>query len=275
MYCVYGDESYDAKRERVFAVAGLFGSEVQWNDLVVKWTEETRGQEFHAAQWQTNNRHEEYRSLVTILANSGLNGWGAVMSLLEYADIFDNAADNFLPYYFCFIRVLQHFGDFAYLLIPREKVKFTFDQNLDVAYNAGALYDLVAHLPEWEHSDMLENELSFSNRKNPRIQAADLWAYEVMKHMDNTIVGPVRRPMRLSLQALRKTNLFGFDMIDSDAIRAQKKYGIEHPRPGDGDYPNWCKQKGLIDNTTTRIRYEIYLREVERGLKPPDVPLGE
>jgi hypothetical protein len=197
-----------------------------------------------------------------------LNGWGAVMSLLEYSTIFDNAADNFLPYYICFMRVLNHFGEFTNLLIPRGKVKFTFDQNLDVEYNAAALYDLAAHLPEWKHGDLFDGDLSFSSRRNPRIQAADLWAYEVMKHMDNTVVGPIRRQPRLSLQELRKAKLFAFDMLDSGHLQAIKDYGYKHPRAADVDFPGWLKGHGLIDNTSNRIRYELYLREIERKMNP-------
>ena len=216
IYSVFGDESYDQKRERVFAVAGVFGTENEWDKLAEKWTARTQREEFHAAEWQTNNRHVEYADLSRILAASNLNGWGVAMDLTDYAQIFDNAADNFLPYYACFIRVVNHFGEFTKMMIPQGTVKFTFDQNLDVQYNAAAIYDHAAHLPEWECGPLLAGDLSFSSRKNPRIQAADLWAYEVMKHMDNTLVGPTRRPMRKSLEALRKTKRFGFHMLGAE-----------------------------------------------------------
>lgn len=267
IYSVFGDESYDSKRERVFAVAGVFGTEAEWDALAEKWTQQTGGEEFHAAQWERGNRHAEYAALTKILAASNLVGWGAVISLVSFSATFDNAADNFLPYYICFIRVVDHFGEFTKLIIPRGTVKFTFDQNLDVQYNAAAIYDHAAHLVEWECSQFLEGDLTFSSRKNPRIQAADLWTYEVMKHMDNTIVGPKRRPMRKSLKALRDTNRFGFDMFDSAYFEGQKKHALEHPRAADLDYHGWRTKHKLIDNTTTRVRYEIYLTTIERHSK--------
>jgi hypothetical protein len=269
IYSVFGDESYDEKRKRVFAIAGLFGNEEDWDALANKWTESTKGEEFHAAKWQTDNRHGEYASLTKILAASKLLGWGVVMSLLKYESIFPDAADNDLPYYICFMRVVDHFGYWARLAIPQGTVKFTFDQNLDVEYNAAAIYNHVAHLQEWADSKFLEKDVSFSTRAKPRIQAADLWAYEVMKHMDNTIVGPKRRPTRGSLSELRKSKRFGFDMVDDDYFEGLKQHALANPRTGLKEYHAWCEKLKLQDCTSTRIRYEIYLSNLERGKLRP------
>lgn len=270
MYSVFGDESYDEKRKRVFAVAGLLGTEDEWDALVQKWTKATKGEEFHANKWQTDNRHKEYAALTKLLAASNLIGMGAVMNLTEYRTIFDNAADDFLPYYICFIRVINMFGEMTSRLIPQGKVKFTFDQNLDVRYNAAAIYDHIARYPEWQGSGFLEDEISFSSRKSPRIQATDLWAYEVMKHMDNTIISIDRRPTRLSLQALRTTKRFGFDMLDTGYFQGWKDYALKNPRSGDERYGAWLEKLKIDDNMTNRIRFEILMSEVRRGKKPPE-----
>lgn len=267
IYSVFGDESYDANRERVFAVAGLLGTELEWDDLADKWVAATKGEEFHAAEWMRDNRHTEYATMVNLLAASNLVGRGATMSLKDYEIIFDNAADNFLPYYICFIEAVPQFAELVSRLIPQGTVKFTFDRNLDVQYNTATLYHHFAHLPEWKYSQLLEDDFSFSTRKDPRIQAADLWAYEVMKHMDNTIVSQDRRPMRLSLQALRKTRRFSFTMLDSGYFEGHKKWALENPRPGNKDYNRWREKLGLIDCMTTRIRYEIVLSEMNRQAK--------
>src|ERR1035437_1693861 len=37
MYSVFGDESHDEKRQRVFAVAGLFGSHEDWAQIEARW----------------------------------------------------------------------------------------------------------------------------------------------------------------------------------------------------------------------------------------------
>jgi hypothetical protein len=243
LYSVFGDESYDAKRKCTFAVAGLFGSEQDWDALASEWVKATDGEVFHAADWQTSNRHEEYKRLTKILAVSKLMGHGSVMSLLKYESIFPTAADNNLPYYICFMRVIERFGCWTRLAIPRGTAKFTFDQNLDVQYNAAAIYDYVVHLQEWTDSKFLERDISFSTRANPKIQAADLWAYEVMKHMDNTITGPKRRQPRLSFIELRKTKRFAFDMLDYSYFEGMKQKAIANPRAGLADYYAWCDNR--------------------------------
>src|SRR5438876_11140851 len=85
---VYGDESSDERQQRVFAVAGLIGSEEMWERLEAQWLERTHGIPFHANNCDSdrgdyeNTPHKEnkalYRDLTTLLSDSGLGGWGFV-----------------------------------------------------------------------------------------------------------------------------------------------------------------------------------------------------
>ena len=256
MYSVFGDESYDEKRERVFAIAGLFGDEDDWGRAEEAWTAKTGGKEVHATECERDDPRGLFKDLIQVLAKSKLFGFGVAMDLTNYDSIFNNAADEYLPYYICFTRVVDHFAEFASWMIPQDKVKFTFDQNLKVQYNAGAIYQYAAQVPDHEHLRFLADEISFSTRKNPRVQCADWWTREVMKHMDNTIVGPVRRPMRLSLIELRKTNRFGFTMYDHAYFEGLKRKIIAESGPPTGKYEAWRKNLGLQDSTSSRIRYE-------------------
>jgi hypothetical protein len=43
IYNVYGDESSDEKKERVFAVAGLIGDEIQWEEFKHRWVDPRHG----------------------------------------------------------------------------------------------------------------------------------------------------------------------------------------------------------------------------------------
>src|SRR2546425_12783756 len=45
---VFGDESADETRSRVFAVAGVIGSEAEWQLAMRDWLRRTRGMSFHA-----------------------------------------------------------------------------------------------------------------------------------------------------------------------------------------------------------------------------------
>lgn len=262
VYSVFGDESADEKKQRVFAVAGVFGQQEHWDALVKRWTKRTGGAEFHGTEWERDNP-KEYAELVKILAASRLSGWGAAMSLLGQDEIFDNALLNF-QYYLCFVRVVDHFGRYTKLCIPHGTVDFTMDHvNGSIEYNTGLLYREMAESPEWADSVYLEKDLSFSSRKNPKIQIADLWTREVMKHMDNTIVHPISLPMRKSLVTLRRTRRFAFDMYDRRYFEDMERRVSEN-RPGFSEYPQWLAKHKRQDNTENRIRYEIYLNRLDR-----------
>ena len=85
MLSVYGDDSADETQQRVFAVAGLIGTEHDWNDIKQKWNGRTGGITFHAKNCDSdfgdfaNNPHKEnkalYRDLTLILADSGIGGY--------------------------------------------------------------------------------------------------------------------------------------------------------------------------------------------------------
>lgn len=51
---VYGDESSDETHKRVYAVAGLFGSQEQWDALELKWLARTGGKIFHGADCESD-----------------------------------------------------------------------------------------------------------------------------------------------------------------------------------------------------------------------------
>src|SRR5712691_11510659 len=51
---VFADESHDETSARVFAVAGLFGNESQWDYLNEKWLGCTQGKIFHATECDTD-----------------------------------------------------------------------------------------------------------------------------------------------------------------------------------------------------------------------------
>ena len=65
---VFGDESSDETRQRVFAVSGVWGTEPEWQQVEAAWTAQTGGEVFHAAEWEHAARHDEYKALAQTLA---------------------------------------------------------------------------------------------------------------------------------------------------------------------------------------------------------------
>src|SRR4051794_4130150 len=98
MISVYGDESADETKKRVFAVAGVIGPEPVWEQLDQRWASRTGGVHFHAKDCDSdrgdfaNTTHESnkalYRDLTVLLAESGLGGWGIAIDLIARREVF-------------------------------------------------------------------------------------------------------------------------------------------------------------------------------------------
>jgi hypothetical protein len=268
MLQVFGDESHDSKGVRVFAVAVLFGTEQQWAEFKGPWQAGLQGRVFHAADCETDHgdfagsEHSEnlkvYADLTKILASSHLLGFGSAMDLAGYHEFFpDRPAD--IPYYRCFRDVVFQCGRWAKWAIPLDEAQFHFDQRVESDYNAGVLYGHIATLQDWDCAPFLRKTLKIASRSEVGIQAADLYAREVMKHLDNT-VGPVKRPMRRSMETLRATERFGCDLHLRDFFEGfRMKFDLVAARVGMSQehYREWLTKTGLADSISSRHRYLV------------------
>lgn len=146
MLLVYGDESMDETQQRVCVVAGLIGTEEQWNALEWQWTQRTNGVPFHGNDCDSDQGdyasrpHWEnkalYRDLTLLLANSGLAGYGQAVDLTAKNAVFPEAED--IAYYTAFQRVLFAMKNFAYH--AGDTAELIFDMRLESEHNAGFLF---------------------------------------------------------------------------------------------------------------------------------------
>jgi hypothetical protein len=266
MILVYGDESTDERQERVFAVAGIAGTEEMWNAVETKWVERTKGIPFHAKDCDCNPgrgdyalfSHEEnralYRDLTQILAQSYLCGFASAYDLAAQRDAFPGPFEP-PTYYQPFVDVVE----MMYRIGMRgsETVKLTFDSRVEIEYNAALLY---AHIrednPNWKET--LADEISFvSSRTNPRIQVADLFAREAMKALEHD-VRPSGRPPRGSWRALKETERFTVWSRSSDFFQDLKD---DRPNLIDifgnvpKDYGDWLQRHNRQNNVTAFIEF--------------------
>ena len=274
LYTVYGDESSDDTKSRVFAVAGVFGSEKDWAEIKRAWLERAGGVIFHASDCETDqgdfakNSHAEnlvlYRDLSQLLAKSNLMGRGHAMDMAAWHKYFAGGAEE-IPYLTCFRNVVYECGKLADMCVPGDEVEFTFDGRPETEYNAGLLYDYMAKMKEWGASQRLSEKVSFASRKYVGIQVADLLARETMKHLDN-IIGPVQRNTRRSMQAILATRRFEFRFLTHEYFESfrrklsdfARKLGVDY-----GEYLRWLERKRLVDNMSNRHAYMF-------GKWPPD-----
>lgn len=269
MASVFGDESADERRERVFAVAGVIGTDGQWDDLIGKWIERTGGKIFHATDCESEHanhsdgkKHKQnlrlYRDLTQLIENSEVSGWGVGIDLAGHREFFPNVLPD-IPYYKCFVEVVKRIAGMAEE-IGLSNLKFTFDHRQESEYNTGVLYDWMVNKPEWLGKNIfLETPINFDSSTNPRIQVADLVARETMKGLDSMIIG---RKKRKSLIALARTNnRFRFDYLMrgyfegwlSAMSELEKRAGFTRD-----DYAQWLNDNQLDDNISNRHRFGIW-----------------
>jgi len=105
----------------------------------------------------------------------------------------------------------------------------------------------------------LAPKLSFvSWRESPRVQAADLLAFEAWKALDHT-VGPVKRT-RKSWELLRATKRFEVYSYSEDWLRDLKRHldsGELEKIVGfnESDYKAWLKNTGRQHSTSTLFHF--------------------
>jgi hypothetical protein len=265
MYTAYGDESADETRQRVFALAGLFGSASDWRTFTRQWKARTGGKIFHAAACDSDKGDYEnidhkankklYADLSHIIAESPLIGNAISISLPDYKEILAPCLDE-NPYYLCFQHIIINLARRSSVCIPPDRIKFVFDRNVEIEHNASALYDRAVN-GRWStarYRQLMEDEISFATRRNIGIQAADLIAREAMKLLDNRS-GPTSRPTRLSTQALQASGRIKFRIYDrgwcQGVIRDSRDAQYEKT-----EYFAWLKEHGLANTLANKLRYE-------------------
>lgn len=271
---VFGDESSDQKQERVFAVSGVCGSSIEWGKAIAGWVELTKGEEFHAADWELAGRYQECKALAAYLGECGfIAGFSVALDLIAFREVFPNNLKD-SGYYQCFSKVIEthtrstmqwndrvasdpSFGE------PPIELEFTFDHRKSSEGNAGTLYSAFINEPEWKDANILSGRVSFDCRTNPRIQIADLVAREAMKELDRK-VSLSSRGKRESFIALEKMEAFKFIELKKDyclRLRDLAESSGEEPI-----YWEWLRKTGRVqhgklkDNFGNRFNFQIYMQ---------------
>jgi len=269
MLTVYADDSSDAKRERTFAVAGIMGTQEQWDTLEVDWIACTKGKIFHATDCESDygdykdisqeNRHSEYKQLTKILSQSMMTGFGAIVNLSDYKNCtLDDLKDA--PYFHCFLSVVFHFVKWTRLIIPQQTVKFIFDINPEIEYSAAYLYDYLIKRPRYrDYTKYMHKQLGFATKEVVGIQAADLFSHEAMKYCDNLYFAEKKRYTRKSIAELFITDRFKLRYYEKyyfDNFETKQKEGLRNYRE---HYSKWLKKYRRQDNAVNRITFNMQI----------------
>ena len=264
MLSVFGDESHDQTKKRVFVVAGLLGNVKDWESFRQQWKDRIGGFIFHAADCESGHGYFEempepkrlklHLDLTQILADSKLMGYGHAVDLAGCHKVVPHVMKQFpdMPYYDCFVKTVGYLSDLAHVFVPRDGVEFTFDQHKDTQYNAGLLYDWLTHYRD----DVIE-KVSFGTRKEPGIQGADLWARELMKRCDTHLFNS-RANSRPQWNTLLGTRRFKFKFVLGDQFKKDMDDAAVDYQVSDelhAEYDKWRHKHRLVDNLSNRFRW--------------------
>src|SRR6185437_8052996 len=145
-------------------------------------------------------------------------------------------------YYRAFQECLSRLSNVAESF--NEVVKVTFDVSVENEYNAGLLYSYMRGT-DGRLFKYLHSEISFVHwKESPRVQTADMLAFEAWKALDHT-VGPTKRK-RKSWELLRSTERFETLSYSEDwfcSLKAHIDSGELEKIVGfnEADYVEWLK----------------------------------
>jgi hypothetical protein len=261
MLTAFGDESCDQTKKRVFVVAALVGDSPTWAHLRSRWKERLGEATFHSADCEAGFgefrglgetvRHRLHLDLTQILAESNLMGYGSAIDLAGCHEIAPTVIAQFpdMPYYDCFIKTVAYLSNLAAAFVPRDKLEFIFDRNRNTQYNAGLLYDWITRYK----SGIIER-VSFTTREEPGIQAADLWARELMKRCDTHLFNQSATP-RPQWRTIIETRRFQFKFTLGRHLAEQMEDASAAISVDHDGYEKWRVEKNLVDNLSNRFRY--------------------
>lgn len=281
MLTVFGDESHDGKKERIFAVSGVMATQEEWDMLERVWLDRTAGRPFHASECESDRGdykgtpHEEnqklYKDLITILSKSNIQGYVAVMDLKAYNELFPNVPAN-MPYYFCFEKVVRWYFKIAYLSQDKQKVKFIFDRSFNLEASSVGLYNVLQESSDAKYVEDLLDEISFASHKSTvGIQVADLVAREAMKYCDDTFHSVKRRGIvRKSMQILDDTGNYYFAFYNRERFKGNKEQSDEWPEKTEfvEGLGQWLLKNKLEDVAYNRFQYLQYLQSTNTSPIP-------
>jgi hypothetical protein len=286
---LYGDESADETKSRVFSVAGVIGSEAEWTLAERACAARTGGRVFHAKECESEyardpdtQKHKDnlklYEDLTKILADSYLLGFAVALDLGSLREVLPDVPRD-LPYFTCFTHVIRASATTArtFNVNPEEeddvRLEYTFDSRSESDGTASTVYTAFRNQPEWAATDLLAARVSFDPGPSPRLEMADLLARESMKELDRKITN-ARPNVRRARQALDATRKFHFIERNREFCeRWRDEINKAESQAMRDQYGRWLHETGRVqngrphDNITNRTLLLAWLdrQEAQRG----------
>lgn len=218
MLTAYFDEAGhpDDPALKYIALAGFVAPASEWEVFEHHWTATLRNarlnEPFHmkefahsTGQFTTWKGKEEKRRLlfgrlVEVIRNTRAMPIGAAVSLLDFRSLTPAQQSSFLdPYYVCFQTCVQGAGIEAIFERPEEKVAMVFSHHPEFSGRAAELWNAIKD--SYEHGNRMDSYAVSAPEEVVQLQAADLFAYELLHEFDNRILEP-NCPMRWGMREI-------------------------------------------------------------------------
>ena len=273
---IYGDESSDARQEKVWTVVGIAGTCDEWSLLEQAWEARTDGIEFHAcdesefsphSKTPDPRKHQErldlYRDLVTLVVESHVAGLCVSLDVQAYEDVFGTGIHD-IGYYSSLTAIIDNAATMAKRFNEKGpesiEIEFVFDRRTGSEANVKEAYGAFQSQPQWRDSAFFR-PLSFTTSYDIRIQVADLLAREARKDMER-VLGYEKRPQRKAFGALDACGKFIWIRRDrvfcknlSDAMgRLAEETGFNWDA-----YQQWLSANHLSDDFGSRAKFLAFL----------------
>jgi len=228
----YFDESGTDAKGPAFVVAGYVATTAQWLAFEERWRKTLKDfnvQTFHMhdleqrcvefSGWNAETCIALQSRLIEIINQTVMVGLACGISLADYraAAPPELHADIRFGYLLCFYECLMGIHHYMEGHDSVEPIKLLFDQQAEYSPMMTKVYTrLRRHLgyPDW-----MVAEIGFADRRQRvPLQAADLFAYEMFKHLTHRAVEPWRN-LRKSAAAL-DTNRYMLKRLEQNQIRA-------------------------------------------------------
>ncbi len=276
MMAVYGDDSADGGKVRVYAFGGVAGTQEEWDDLEVKWLAKTGGIPFHATDCESGHGNYEgisedvrgklHRDLARILAGSKLFGYGVAIDLKAFRKCFASTTKDD-AYFYCFLPVVVHFFRHSQNLMPPQRVQFTFDLNPNVKRgNPALLYEeYLVKLKEYTPMrEFIDKDMSFASKDSVGVQVSDLFTYEIMKSFLNSLNREVGTRTQKEILDATKRFLIKPPM-EEHYWREFSQKQQDFLKSSAEKYDQWRKEHNIkTDNLREQIRWMVYADTMKR-----------
>jgi hypothetical protein len=244
---VYGDESSGS---HVFALSVYIGTVGRWAEFESKWKtvlsdaglRDENGEllPFHMADfesrfppfdWNNDKRIDVLQKLVRVIHEAELTGLSCILPL----ELFRRGipVNSHLPIDHPLRRILQYMICFYALHVPllqvsfhcSEPIPFVLDRN---ELTAGMVQSVIdgLHRKYPEMAKLMDTPVFRDKKLVVPLQAADIWAYESMKHHEN-LISKSNRKTRKSYELLTSSGQYRSYVCDPGFIKklAAMSYG--------------------------------------------------